>query len=64
MTYDKIAQQKYNEKIVKYTIRLDLDSLYLREPLERYLQENNISLSGFFRKLVKAELERSGYLEK
>lgn len=64
MAYDKKAVKKYSEKIVKYTVRLDLDSLYLKEPLERYLQDNYISLSGLFRKLVKQELERTGYLEK
>ena len=58
MSYNQIAQKKYNEKCKRYTIKYTPDELEIIPQIEKALQESGMTANAWMKQAIKEKLER------
>lgn len=58
---EKKAVKKYHQKLKSITIRYTEKEISEYNRLQRYLEEYDISVTGYLKKLIKADLDEKDY---
>lgn len=62
MAYDKIAQAKYKQKIIQYSVKYSLSDSKDGERIKAYLEQTGQTANSYIKALIKADLDNKGFM--
>lgn len=60
MAYNKMADDKYRDKITRITIKFSLEDEIEAQRFKVFLKNNNLTAGRYIRQLIKADMDAKG----